>query len=336
MPYEHFHCDPVNGSNMNGGATASSNSTGVEPGNPVSYANGGWNQGTGVYTVPSGNPVNDGVAVGDFASVFADGATTPVFVGKVTARDATTITVSLTQRIGAAPATASPGMSIKVGGKWKGPNGTSGFPFVTLSAIALKTLLSTSTNTLRINLKNNGTYSVTAGMTISSGLANQVEFRGYSSTPGDGGKATIDGGSNAITIVTSSSFIDVVDIIVSNASAGFSFNSAGAYVWRCAASGMTNSGFASNQPMVMEECEAYLCNSSNTANQGGFQYTGFIDRRLNLHPLYQSRQRGRQLQRILYLFVGSDRLHWLYLRQQWRQGIPNRYRNAAPRKLRRL
>ena len=101
---------------MNGGGL---NSNG-EPATSAVYSatNGGWNSGTGVFTPTSGNP-SATVTVGDWANVFTDGSTTPVFIGRVTAVNATTVTVSTTAKSGTAPTTAGTGISINVGGERK-------------------------------------------------------------------------------------------------------------------------------------------------------------------------------------------------------------------------
>lgn len=75
MAYTEFYTDYVSGNNMNGGSDAGSAT--------VTYTNGGWNSGTGVFTPASGNPSSAGVTVGQFASVYADGGTTPAFVGRI-------------------------------------------------------------------------------------------------------------------------------------------------------------------------------------------------------------------------------------------------------------
>jgi hypothetical protein len=98
------------GSNLNAGSTSADAAS-------LTYASGSWVSTTGVFTVASGNPLTDGVAVGDWTSVYVDGSTVTPFTGKVTARDSTTITVSLTVKFGTVPATGS-GRSLKVGGAW--------------------------------------------------------------------------------------------------------------------------------------------------------------------------------------------------------------------------
>src|SRR5512139_2727305 len=121
MAYTEFYCDPVNGSNLNAGSTTDAAAV-------YTATNGGWDSGTGVFTPAAGDP-SATVSVGMFASVYLDAATVAVFVGRVTAVDSTTVTVSLTVKIGTAPATSANGRTIKVGGAWKGPNAAVNWPF---------------------------------------------------------------------------------------------------------------------------------------------------------------------------------------------------------------
>jgi len=92
MAYTEFYCDASAGSNLNGGSPIGSPY-------PLTYTNGNWNSGTGVFTVASGNPSTDGVQAGDFAAVYLDGASAPTgYVGRVTGVTSTTITVSTSAR----------------------------------------------------------------------------------------------------------------------------------------------------------------------------------------------------------------------------------------------
>src|SRR4051812_25946098 len=94
------------GSNLYAGTLDGSAEASTTP--LVSYTNGGWNSGTGVYTPASGNPVSAGVAVGQFASVYTDGSAAPTgFVGRIAAVSTTTITVSITAKSGTIPTTAA-------------------------------------------------------------------------------------------------------------------------------------------------------------------------------------------------------------------------------------
>lgn len=271
--FTEFFCDAANGSNMNGGGVAD----GSEPTAAAKYSatNGGWNSGTGVFTPTSGDP-SASVSVGDWAHVFADGGTTPTFIARVTAVNSTTITVSTTAKSGTAPGTAGTGISINVGGRWKGPNGTSGFPF----GFITNAQTDASGNLARVNFKNNATYSVTAAMTHN--LAGPAVFQGYTTTAGDGGKATIDGGTSgaSYTLLTASgNYNCYADLIFQNNGAtgtGMGVNgSAGSSVnfERCVFTGFRGEGLRSGNVWA-SECEFYACNASNTATLGAVNVSG--------------------------------------------------------------
>lgn len=264
-------CCRFGGSNMNGGRL----STNAEPATSPVYSatNGGWNSGTGVFTPTSGNPSLT-VTVGDYASVFTDGATTPVFIGAVTAVSSTTITVSTSQKSGTAPTTAGTGISINVGGAWAGPSGAVNFPF----NFASGTMSSTS-DVVRVNLKNDQTYNITA--TLDHQQIGPTFFQGYSSTFGDGGRATIDGGTTGASYIlltnANGSGVDrnwIVDLIFQNNGAT---GSASGVQWgggtrsgqvRVVVHDVRGSGFNGADQSI--ECEAYACNKSNTADIGAF------------------------------------------------------------------
>ena len=259
---------------MNGGRLNS----GSEPSTSPAYSatNGGWNSGTGVFTPTSGDP-SATVTVGDFASVFLDGATTPVFISRVTAVDAVSVTVSTTAKGGTAPTTAGTGMSINVGGAWLGPNGAVGFPF----NFATGAMTNASGDYMRVNLKNSATYNITAAMTHT--LGGPVIFQGYTTTPGDLGKATIDGGTSGASyamLALSSNGIDrtcLADLIFQNNGAtGSAAGLTGASdprttLLRVVVNNVLGDGF--NTPGQAIECEAYACNKNNSSNSGGFVIT---------------------------------------------------------------
>jgi hypothetical protein len=175
MPNTNLFCKTT-GSNLNGGGIAS----GAEPTDAAiaTYtsivAANGWNAATGVFTVAAGNPVTDGVTVGDWASVYVTaGAVTTPFSGRVTARDATTVTVSITIKSGTPPATDATGATtMKVGGAWAGPTGTSMFPWGFMQS----TMVNASSHVPRVNIKT-GTYTVTAANTHAN--AGPVTWAGY-------------------------------------------------------------------------------------------------------------------------------------------------------------
>lgn len=272
MGFTELYCDASAGSNLNGGAP-------IGGSYPFTYTGGNWVAATGVFTVASGNPQTDGVTVGDFASVYADGASAPTgFVGRVTARDSTTITVSLTAKSGTAPTDGTGNRTVKVGGAWKGPTGTSAFPFGFITA----TLQDASANTARVNFKSGTAYSVTAAMTHSN--AGPMVFQGYTSSAGDGGKATIDGGTSGasyVLLTVSAARNHFLDLIFQNNGASGSADgvsvSSGQGVWqRCVFNSFRGNGVDAIAGMVFVECEAYSCNASNVGTNGGFKFEAAI------------------------------------------------------------
>jgi hypothetical protein len=268
MAYTEMYCNASTGSNMSGGSDESTSP-------PYSATNGGWNSGTGVFTPTSGDPsAVSPTLVGQMASVFTDGATTPVFVGRVTAVSSTTVTVSTSAKSGTAPTTAASGISINVGGVWKGPNGTDQFP--------LNFVGSAQTNAagekIRINMKGGTNYAVTAAVTASlPGI-----IQGYTTTAGDGGRATIDGGTSGASYspltLTGSNMVLADMIVQNNGATGSAVGltvSAAAIVSRVVVNNVRGPGFqtSSGTSTRFVECESYANNASNTATAGGFQLT---------------------------------------------------------------
>lgn len=265
MAFTEFYCDPISGSNLHAGST---------PGSPlVTYTSGSWNNSTQVFTVASGNPITDGVTVGMFASVYPDGSSPPTgFVGRITAVSATTITISTVNAAGSSPSTGTGNRTLVVGGAWQGPNGSTGFPF---SFITVN--LQNTTNKPRCNFRNNGVYSITAGITVGGVFNRNIVFQGYATTPGDGGKAIIDGGttgSSYVLLTSSSSPNYFADFIFRNNGATGSNSGVsvaiGSIFFRCVAHSMRGSGFIITSGAIFIECEAYNCNLSVASSQAGF------------------------------------------------------------------
>lgn len=266
MAFTEFCCRS-GGSNMNGGAL----STNAEPPTTAAYSatNGGWNSATGVFTPAAGNPSASGVTVGDFANVFVDGATTPVFIGRVTAVNSTTVTVSTTAKGGTAPTTAGSGISINVGGAWLGPNGAVNFPW----DFATGAMTNAAADNARVNFKNNATFNITAA--ISHSKIGPVTFQGYTTTFGDGGKATIDGGTSGASYAMwtpASNGVDrthLCDLIFQNNGATGSANGLDqlgdprTLLTRVVVNNVRGTGIST--PAVAVECETYACNKSNTS-----------------------------------------------------------------------
>ena len=272
MAFTNFCCRS-GGSNLNAG-TLTGDTT--EPGTSASftYASGNWVQSTGVFTVASGDPASDGVAVGDFASVYADGSSVTGFVGRVTARDSTTITVSGTAKSGTKPTDGTGDRTLKIGGAWLGPNGTSGFPFNFIE----NACTNSSGDKVRVNFKNDATYSITSGITHSSNIG-PFWLQGYTDSYGDLGKAVIDGGTSGASYVllTMSSlghiYTQLLDFVFQNNGAtgsatGVTVSSDLRFMMkRCVVHDVRGNGF---EVPIAIECEAYACNQSNTATKAGF------------------------------------------------------------------
>lgn len=260
MAYTEFYCQTT-GSNLNAGSTTADAAV-------YTATNGGWNSGTGVFTPTSGDP-SATVSVGDFASVFLDAATVAVFIGRVTAVNSTTITVSTTAKSGTAPTTAGTGITCKVGGAWKGPNGTEGFPFNFVAAA----MTNSAGDSPRVNIKSGTTYSITAAMTHT--VAGLVTFEGYTTSAGDNGRATIDGGTSGasyVLLAISSNNIVLRNLIFQNNGAtgsanGVTHSSGTGNIEGCVFNSVRGTGCVAS---FLSECEAYACNQSNTANLAGF------------------------------------------------------------------
>lgn len=298
MAFTEFYCQ-LGGSNLNAGSTQVNTAI-------YTSTNGNFNGSTTFTPTDATNPVSAGVAVGMWASIYIDGATVAVCTVRITAVTNASngaITVSTTALAGTVPVTSATARTIKVGGAWLGPNAGSGFP---LSMTLFRTATNAAGNFARVNLKNDQTYSISATITEGSNGQNCI-VEGYTTTPGDGGKATIDGSTNAIAVYTQSSngFSVYVDLIfASSATTGTnavfaSFATAGIWWIRCVFHGGRGEGLrlqANYQRCI--ECEIYDCNKSNTAGQGAFFITGpgFLDRCIshdnaagvNAHGVYVS------------------------------------------------
>lgn len=185
MAYFELYCDPNTGNVMYGG-----------DGGTLSQAtNGDWNSTTANrFIAASGTPFS-GASIGQVASIFLDGATTPVFLGLVTAVNGggSSVDISTTYRTGTAPTAGTTGRSINIGGKWLGFHGgvTGFFTTTNLGPISGDLL-----KPVRVNLKNGTTYVPTASSWTPTGAV----FEGYTTTPGDGGYATIDFGTVSLSV----------------------------------------------------------------------------------------------------------------------------------------
>lgn len=264
MAFTEFYCDPSSGSNLNGGSDSGTPSmadtaAGTGAVSTVSHTY------TSVLTTGA-------VTVGQFIAIFSGAATVPAFVARITSvsgggGSVWVITYSTTAIFGTEPTTGS-SYKANVGGAWKGPNGAVTWPVGSVN----NTMTDAAGDLVRVNLKNNASYAMTSGMTQNK---QGVLFQGMTSTPGDGGRATIDGSTNAITIISLTGTSSVLaDLIISNngttgTNAGVSATGNGVMFFRCVfhdlrGPGITLSGFG----IYVEECEFYACNGANSSGSG--------------------------------------------------------------------
>lgn len=271
--YTEFYCQTT-ADNLNAGSTKEDSAN-------TSYAGGTFVRATGVFTVASGNPTTDpGVTNGAWASIYTTaGATVATCIGRITNTTANTITIDI-GTVGGATANVSEtanASTCNVGGAWKGPNATTGFPLT----LAVFNMTNAAANPPCVNLKSNNMYSVTAAITRSS-LNGPIRWEGYSSNPHDGGFARIDGGTSGasyiILTLTTSLYSDFVNIIFSNNGASgqadlVSCGSARNLFHKCVFTGSRGNGFVTTQTILLNECEAYANNGANASGLAGFNLT---------------------------------------------------------------
>lgn len=267
MAFTPFYTNASTGSNTNAGSTE---------GAPVATLTGGnWVSATGVFTKAGADL--SGVSVGMFAAVMVDGGTVAAIVGRITAVDdgADTVTISTTAKSGSL-ADQTGTATLTVGGVWKGPNGAVAFPFGFITS----TLTNASGDLPRINMKNNTTYSITAQMTHGNSM---MAFEGYTTTPGDGGRAIIDGGTSGasyLLLQVTGNDVSLTNLIFQNNGAtgsanGLQIGGTSSVVFRVIVNSVRGYGFtASGNYQTFSECEAYACNQSNTGGRAGFQCSG--------------------------------------------------------------
>ncbi len=264
------------GNNVNAGST--NNNTAA-----YTSTNGNWSTITNLFTPTDGSTPASSVSVGDYASVYIDAATTAVYIGRVTAVAAGAngaITVSATVKYGTAPTTSATTRSIKVGGAWGGPSGAATFPFGLSGSIGAL-LPSSSSNAVRVNVKNDQTYTMTAG--VNFGSLGAATLQGYTTSVGDLGRSIFTSNITSATNFTLTGSNDqcFIDLIFANTGGSganhcFSTGTTATFL-RCVFHGARGSGLISAGgaiPLFAIECEAYACNASNTANDAGFANVG--------------------------------------------------------------
>jgi hypothetical protein len=276
--FTEFYCDATNGNNLNGG---SSTATSV-----YTSTNGNWNGSTTFTPTDGSNPATASPAcvVNDFASVYVDGASAPTgFIARITSVTNATngaIGVSSTAQAGTRPSSSATARTIRCGGVWKGPNAASGFP-VTFSnggAGTLSAAVDSSSDLVRVNFKNNATYSVTSQVT---GTAQQqaLLLQGYSSAAGDGGRAILDGGGTNISMTSLGQGQSISDFVVSNvgvaAGSGSGLGLAtGGQAFRVIVHDVRGIGITTAADSAIVECEVYAFNKGNASASPGIAISG--------------------------------------------------------------
>lgn len=275
MAFTEFYCDASTGANINAGDLTAN---GV-----VTSTNGDWgNAVANRFTAAAGTPFS-GVSVGDFASVYVDGATVAVYIARVTAVNGggASLDLSATAKSGTAPGTSATGRSCTTGGAWKGPNGTDGFP---MNGFVQNTMTNSAGDAPRVNLKNNANYAITAAITEATN-SGPKKFEGYTTTAGDGGLAIVDGGSPSasyvmLAVTNSNIAYEALKFQNNGTTSGTSVgvtctNGGGERTFRrCVFSGMRGYGLTqSGTGDYAIECEAFACGAGNGANSGGFANT---------------------------------------------------------------
>lgn len=271
MAYTEFYCQN-GGSNLNAGSTTNNTAT-------YTSIHGNWVSATGVFTPTDATTPASTVSVGMWASIYIDGASVGVYIGRISAVAAGVngaITANTTG-IGVKPADQTGTATIKVEGAWQGPNAASGFP-LTLSTWASNQ--DATSHVVRLNLKNDQTYTMTASFAVSSVGSKLYVVQGYTSSVGDGGRATFDGTTNAGTIVsdvgiTDASWQDIIfKTAVTTGSANLVTATRSSSWFRCSFSGARNNGLSVPSSSTVVECEAYDNNKAAGVNVGGFLATG--------------------------------------------------------------
>ncbi len=281
--YTEFYCDPVSGDNRNAGS-----STGAHL---VEYTNGQWQTGQNISGGADGNlawfdpagaadPSAAGIVVGDWVSLYNDGATVSAAIARVTAVNATRVEVSQLVGAGAFPTSSATARTLRARGAWKGPNGTDLFPLHTATFNGVGGLRNIAGDTTRINLKNNASYTPTAAIVHSLSANYTFVLQGYTNAPGDGGRAVISGSGigTSVTVYTTSgaagaSWLEDLEFVGNGSSgtaAGVSNSALRSGMRHCVIRDMRGSGLTVGGSGPTIECECYNNNLSNTASQAAF------------------------------------------------------------------
>lgn len=274
--FTEFWVQPTGG-NTNSGHTADDSAT-------FSAVSGNWTNATLKFFKSGLNPVAGGVTNGAWAALSLTAfPTNAQYDAIVTGADDTadTITLSSLAFMGTNPGNNVGGMSIRVGGAWKGPTTNTmvnggGFPF----NFAVGTATNATAIFPRVNFKSGTTYNVASSITHAT--VGPLRFEGYTSTPGDGGKALIDGGATGTSYTVfnlNAVNVDLINFIFdhngnSGTTRAIGISTSENLIRGVVVRNMYYSGFSISGAVQLEECEVYGCNAANAANEGGLRNAG--------------------------------------------------------------
>ena len=284
MPFTEFYCR-AGGNNLNVGTVDGTTEPSTSP--LVTFTGGDSASNAASYTAPVGADLSQ-VQIGRWLSLYQDGDTVPVsgrfVVAPITNVDTNTrvITLNTSYRstLGSVIGSGTGNRSARIGGAWAGPGGATGFPFGFVGTFGFDQTKGIAC----VNLKNDQTYTITANMNTNN--SGPMVFQGYSSTPGDGGMATIDGGttgSSFILLSITAAGVYLVDLIFQNngnsGSSELVSLSSATYPIMCVRCVFRNSrghGVYASSPAVFQSCTAYNCNQSNSSTRGGFYGASYV------------------------------------------------------------
>lgn len=267
--YTNFCCRS-GGSNLNAGTLLGDT---TEPAVTPSFAYDG-TFATNTFTVTAGRQV------GSTTDPQADGVTAGMFVhvnnGTATGRLARIASVTTTTIVLDATATVGSGTGAivaNVGGAFLGPNGA--VPF--LDSYPSSAVTNVAANPVRMNLKNDQTYSITAAINLGSG--DVANICGYETSYGDLGRAVIDGGTSGASynllwaVSGSTTYIEAIEFRNNGATGSTTALPSdvnGITYFRVVCHDVRGHAFHQAGRANYIECEVYNCNQSNTANLCAF------------------------------------------------------------------
>lgn len=256
MSFTEFYCDPTHASKSNFNAGSSTGATTVAA---TACTVSGLN-----IAAAAGTPWS-GLSTGEWAAVYQNGVDTVAkAIGRVTAVNNGGADIDVAAWIGTPDEDED---RCIIDGVWQGPNGAVPFPFSIMNGNAKNA----AGDVPRINLRNTAEYDMTADIVWNPGVGGPIVVQGYSSSPGDFGRAVIDGQAsttNYLFIVYLARSV-LADLEFKNASAGdigLFMNADGCQANRCVAQSNGGAGFHSDEICQYTECEAYG-NTGNGFNQ---------------------------------------------------------------------